>query len=221
MSFQREWEERFKNGEQASKWPWSDLVTLVMRYCRPFAENCAILELGIGTGANIPFFLSLPVTYFGIDGSAESIRMNRERFPKVAANLSAGDFTTELPANGPFHVIIDRASLTCNSETSIRSCIRQVKQKLAPGGIFVGVDWYSTENTYYTQGSQPGPDQFTRTKFATGPFQNLGTIHFSDAENIKDLFSDFELLHLEHKMNKSFIPIDESFAAWNFVARLR
>ena len=35
MSFSTEWEDRFKEGTQMSIWPWSDLITYVMRYAKP------------------------------------------------------------------------------------------------------------------------------------------------------------------------------------------
>ena len=37
-----------------SIWPWSDLVSYVMRYTK-INENYKVLEIGCGSGANIPF----------------------------------------------------------------------------------------------------------------------------------------------------------------------
>ena len=53
MSFSNEWENRYKAKTHLSIWPWSDLVSLVMRH-KPIKENFKVLELGCGAGANIP-----------------------------------------------------------------------------------------------------------------------------------------------------------------------
>ena len=57
MSFSNEWDESYKKNTHLSIWPWSDLVSYVMRYARPEnPKNCNVLELGCGAGANIDFF---------------------------------------------------------------------------------------------------------------------------------------------------------------------
>ena len=59
MTFSQEWDNRFKENKNISIWPWSDLVSFVMRYAKPSNPQFRVLELGCGAGANIPFFLSL------------------------------------------------------------------------------------------------------------------------------------------------------------------
>lgn len=56
MSFDANWERLYGDQAQMSKWPWSDLVTYVMRYSDVRKPNFRVLELGCGSGANIPFF---------------------------------------------------------------------------------------------------------------------------------------------------------------------
>ena len=75
MTFSQEWEKCFKENTQISTWPWSDLVSYVMRYARPTGENFRVLELGCGAGANIPFFISLGVDYYAIDGSSTIVEI--------------------------------------------------------------------------------------------------------------------------------------------------
>ena len=47
-----------------------------------------------------------------------------------------------------------------------------------------------------------------------------GRVHFSDKFHLHDLFSDFNILVLEHKTVVSEISLDnEQLCSWNFVAR--
>ena len=56
MNFSKEWEERYRENTHLSVWPWSNLISYVMRYARPENKDFSVLELGCGAGANIPFF---------------------------------------------------------------------------------------------------------------------------------------------------------------------
>ena len=53
QGFSIEWDQRYKENLQMSIWPWSDLVSAVMRLRLPASTR--VLELGCGAGANIPF----------------------------------------------------------------------------------------------------------------------------------------------------------------------
>ena len=82
------WEEIYASGQHYSVWPWSELVSLIMRHAIPkFGKKFRVLELGCGAGANIPFFRYLEADYFGIDISPTIIENLRERFPELKGNL--------------------------------------------------------------------------------------------------------------------------------------
>ena len=72
------------------KWPFSDLVSYVMRYVRPSGPDFNVLELGCGSGANIPFFLSLGVNYYGLDGSVTIVEYLKQKFPQISGNIKCG-----------------------------------------------------------------------------------------------------------------------------------
>ena len=69
MSFSKEWDQIYKKNTQMSIWPFSDLISYVKRYLPFVGSSNSVLELGCGAGANIPFFKSLGIDYFAIDGS--------------------------------------------------------------------------------------------------------------------------------------------------------
>ena len=211
------WDKTYRQNRHLSIWPWSDLVSYVMRYAKPATDKVRVLELGCGAGANIPFFDSLGVNYFSIESSNTIVTSLHKRFPQLTEQIVVGDFTETLP-NGTFDLIVDRAAVVCNRTEAIKLCLDRCYEKLNPNGKYVGIDWYSTECSAFHQSKEE--DAWTRTKFPPGPFEGSGTrIHFSDKEHLIDLFSRFKLLVLEHKLVTDELQNEESvFASWNFVA---
>ena len=218
MSFCEEWDQAYQQGNQLSVWPWSDLVSLVMRLARPQSSDFRVLELGCGAGAIIRFFRKLGIQYFGIEGSPHIVGRLKKRFPELENQLEAGDFTKNLFFEGDFDLIVDRSSLTHNPTIDIEHCLKMAYDKLKPGGKFIGIDWFSTEHSDRKKGRLVD-DQYTYTDFSEGQFKGIGKVHFSDAEHIKEVFKSFRILHLEQKIYQRVIPKTElKFASWNLVA---
>ena len=116
-------------------------------------------------------------------------------------------------------MIFDRAAVSHNSTKSIISCLEIVNKKLKRDGIFVGIDWFSTEHSDFKYGNKD-KDVFTKTDFKSGVFANVGCVHFSNLKHLKILFKSFRFLALEHKLLKSEIPDNsQCLAFWNFVAK--
>lgn len=219
MTFSAEWDQRYLEGTHLSVWPWSDLVSLVRRNFRNLGAATRVLELGCGAGANIPFFLSLGVQYFAMDGSPAIVATLRERFPSAADRIAVADFTLEAPFPGGFDIVVDRAAVTHNSSAAIERAMDLVWHGLVPGGSFVGVDWFSTRYGEFGRGLR-GDDAMTRTGYRNGPFAGTGNVHFSDEAHLRALFHRFELAVLEEKIVRNVVPGDSSeFATWNIVAR--
>lgn len=81
MTFSKEWDNLYRNNQQMSIWPWSDLISYIKRYTEGVSGK-SILELGCGAGANIPFFVR----------GGGSILCNRRFFKdcrKLAKKISA------------------------------------------------------------------------------------------------------------------------------------
>ena len=223
MAFSNEWEEEYRHGMQNSVWPWSDLVSYVMRYARPERKPFRVLELGFGAGANIPFMLSLGVDYFGTEGSATAVELARQRFSGDNVHVDCCDFTQNIPFDGSFNLVIDRSSLTHNGTTAIRTCLTRLHSLMDKDAKFIGVDWFSTEHSDFEEGHEE-EDYYTRTRFASGQFANVGRVHFSDRGHILDLFetAGFALARPEHKAYRLEIPAgNHQLAAWNLLAKKR
>ena len=69
MTFSKEWSLIYKKNLQINNWPFSELISYTIRFSKLNKTKFRVLELGCGSGPNIPFFLSLNAEYFGIDGS--------------------------------------------------------------------------------------------------------------------------------------------------------
>lgn len=221
MVFSTEWERIYSQEMQNSIWPWSDLVSHVMRYAPPKGESFRVLELGFGAGANVAFFSSLGLEYFGTEGSQSAMKRVALRFanqPRIT--LACCDFTREIPFAGPFDLVVDRSSLTHNNTAAIRGCLLNVGALMRPGAKFIGIDWFSTDNPQFLAGRDLG-DHHTRGDFKSGQFEGVGAVHFSDQEHLMDLFSSsgFEMERLEHKHCDEVMPkAGGRMAWWNFVA---
>ena len=219
MGFSKEWDELYKSNLHLSIWPWSDLVSYVMRYARPKLSKFKVLELGCGAGANIPFFMSLGVEYYAIDGSKTIVQMLKKRFNKIAENIIVGDFTKEIPFPFKFNLIVDRGAVTCNTSEDIKRCMSLVYDKLINKARYIGIDYYSTEDSDFKLGKY-FEDRYTKIDIENGPLAGTGRVHFSDKKHLMDLFDKFSIEVMEHKIIKSEIPADrKAYAFWNIVAK--
>ena len=201
-----------------SIWPWSDLVSYVMRYAKPAGKQTKILELGCGAGANIPFFLEQGFKYYGIEGSNTIINKLKRKFPKIKNNLIADDFTKQIQFKEKFDLVVDRAALTHNNTDGIKNCLELVYDKMKKNSMYIGIDWFSTKHHDYSNFVKK-LDTYSRTGYSNGSFVNVGTVNFTNKPQLLKLFNNFEILVLEHKVTTKEIPEKKISAAWNFVAR--
>lgn len=221
MGFSKEWDQCYIDNMQMSVWPWSDLVSLVHRHCKPVIAKGGgrVLELGCGAGANIPLFLTLGMDYYAIEGSQTIVKQLHQRYPDLARKILVGDFTLERPFECDFDLVIDRSALTHNNTASIRNALQIISESLKPEGMFIGTDWFSTDHDDAAWGVMCD-DEFTKTNHTKGQFAGVGKVHFSDEPHLRDLFSKFEIVHMEEKLIRWHKPRDDhQLASWNIVAR--
>jgi len=221
MSFSAQWDQVYREGSNISIWPWSELVSYMHRYAKPFSSSTKVLEIGFGAGANIPFFLSLGVDYYGIEGSDSIVARVRERYPEIKDRLKTGDFTRQNYLD-IYDIVVDRSSMTHNDTNAIKGGLKNLCAAMKPGAKYIGIDWFSVEHSDFGLGDPI--DEFTRVNFTEGQFVGVGNVHFSTKEHLIELFSSagMEVIRLEHKAHKTEIPKQgHTFASWNFVAEKR
>lgn len=221
MSSSQHWEDLYAAGAHHSVWPWSDLVSLVMRHAQPHRQMTPpqVLEVGCGVGANVPFVTWFGGVFHGVDASPTALAAIDERFPGKA-RLAQADFCQDLPFSGPFDIVIDRAALTHNRTEAIANGLRLIRDRMAVGGLYVGTHWFSTACDDFGKG-EPTDDRYVRTGYNDGPFAGVGAVHFSDRAHLEDLFAEFEIVALEHVTVQTSLPTEGCHGYWNIVARLR
>ena len=119
--------------------------------------------------------------------------------------MQVADFSKEIPFSNGFDIIVDRASVTMNNLEGVKNSIKQVKENIKNGGYFIGVDWYSRENSEYALGDQVD-DEHTRIFVDKGEFANTGKVHFFDMDELKSLWEGWEIVHLAHKKPEKLSP---------------
>ena len=135
--------------------------------------------------------------YHAVEGSPVIVDQLHERFPEYKDTIKCGDFTQEIPFDGAFDLIIDRAAITHNSTKNIESVIRLIHHYLNVQGYFVGIHWFSTQHPQFGQGKKI--DIFTE-KYNDGPFKDLGNVHYSDKRHLLDLFKAFDSKWMAHNL---------------------
>lgn len=217
--FSPEWDERYRANTNLSIWPWSDVVSYTHRHASPREGFRRVLELGCGAGANIPFYVQLGCDYHAIEGSPAIVETLHRRFPALAGQIACGDFTQAQPFQGPFDLVIDRASVTHNTTDAIRRALELAADALRPGGKYLGVDWFSTAHEDATRGE--AVDAHTRRAIDSRNFAGVGNVHFSDAEHLLDLFGGAGLRVdvLDHTQRQIVVgPLPTRFATWLVLA---
>lgn len=192
MTFSFDWELSYATGN-AVVGTYPNFEKLVGVFVR---EAERMLELGVGAGGEIPFFASMGFGYHGIDGSQSAIDRARQRF-SLGERVKVADFTKEIPFEGQFDFICDRASIAHNDTESIKRCLALVHKALKPGGILLCSDWFSTRHSEFTRGRQL--DGKTRDGYEDGQFKGAGVVHFCDERDLIELFTDFEGIFVQER----------------------
>ena len=203
--FSQEWEDEYKRREASNNivsFPWSDVVSHLHRYCSEFfcqEPPRKILELGCGTGANIPLFLSRGFQYVGIDGSDTAIKLVRAKFSQLT--FIKHDFTTTLPfEDESFDLILDRGSITYVETASLENMFQEIYRILKKGGLFLCVDLFSKEHPSFLLAEKDKKiDGSTILNPSFGSTSFLGSVRFWDYNDILTYFKDFKVLYKQHK----------------------
>lgn len=198
MSFSPQWEDIYARGEQFTHWPWTDLVTLVHRFG---VTEGTVVELGCGTGANAVLFATMGMEYWGVDGSATAIEALERNVSAVRGQVFVDDFTKKPFGENCADLVVDRAAVVHNPIQDISRAIDFAWDMLKPGGLYIGVDWFS--------GAHEDAKQF----------RDVGVTARMTVPLIKMIFEKFDIVHLEHKVRQRLIPAGFPFGAYDIVAR--
>jgi ubiquinone/menaquinone biosynthesis C-methylase UbiE len=193
-----DWEKDiYAQGMQINKWPFSELVSSVMRATAgKVRHDIAVLEIGCGTGNNIWFLAAEGFDTHGIDISKTAISYAKKRIQELGlkAELKVGDILKLPWSDSIFDMVIDRGALTQNSHASIRKILNEVRRVLKSEGrvicsTLIGMNHpdriFGTEVSYHTY------DHFTQ-----GYFAKVGLTSFFNATDLISLFIDFKQVEI-------------------------
>ena len=222
------WNNSYAQGKGINRYPFSNVITYLSRVSR-ITEIRNVLELGFGTGPNIVIPVEYNWTYTGIELSKYAFQIAHQRYIEPRIVTSGGGGITLVNANlneidiemyGEFDLIFERATLTHLDCTSLQRTLGQIYRSLRPGGIFLGLDWFSTSYFEINNGTQVPDFECTYNEFRSGQFESFGTTHFVDYPHIMELFKNFTPLavrsnHANEFILNSGVPHDPS--TWTLV----
>jgi SAM-dependent methyltransferase len=124
------------------RYPNEELLRFMGRnfFTTPKHERDAIqiLEIGVGSCANLWMIAREGFKAFGLDLSAEAIRLGQTVLKEwgASAELRQGSMT-ELPWEaGKFDAVVDVFSSNCLNQSDFKTCLSEVTRILKPGGRF-------------------------------------------------------------------------------------
>ena len=185
------WEQIYKSKEWG-KYPPENLIRFIARnfYNAKDKNAIKVLELGLGTGANLWFCAREGFRVSGIEWSKSGIerfqkRMQEENLSQQIDTLLQGGYAKKLDEfqDESFDAIIDVASLTCNDFDKTKLIFSKLIKKLKTGGKF-----YSSTLAKGLLGYDKTKPNFQEPK--EGIYYSVGSLRFEDKNSLKKLYKD-------------------------------
>jgi len=214
-SFDKNWEESvYKKGRQLNLYPYDLMVSIVARKFfhleKQERKKIKVLDLGCGAGNNAKFLAESGFDFYGIDGSESALSFCQNIFKKnnLRGNFLLGDFLNLPYNNNFFDLIIDRESLYANRYQDIEKIIRQVYEKLKPGGYFISFAFaFSHPDKKFGKKLEIN----TYEDFTEGSFYKTGKAHFTTVKEIVKLFSQFKIENIKmHSLRELYKKAEKS-----------
>ncbi|EFM2942920.1 class I SAM-dependent methyltransferase, partial [Campylobacter upsaliensis] len=183
------WEEIFSKKEWG-KYPSESVIRFIARnfYNAKDRNAIKILELGLGTGANLWFCAREGFKVSGIEWSKTGVerfkaRLKEEKLSTQIEQIEIGDYLEKLDnfKDESFDAVIDVASLCCNDREKTRQIFLKAFKKLKVGGKF-----FSTALGRGASGSLGEGDFFEPKE---GIYTNVGKLRFDDELSLKELYA--------------------------------
>jgi cyclopropane fatty-acyl-phospholipid synthase-like methyltransferase len=201
------WEKNvYKKGFQLNRYPHNAVVSFIHSNYKNIKDKSKIriLELGFGAGNNLWFAAREGFSVFGIEASQTAVNYAKNRFSKnsLKGNLRCGDFRSLPWEVETFDTVIDRGSLTCNTQKTIKDTLDEAKRVMKKKGKIFSF-FYSDRHPGRILGRNLENNTFD--KFSDGYFKGLGRVHFTNSKEIEEIFgSRFEILNLVHTVEENF-----------------
>lgn len=186
------WETEFyARGQQLNRWPFSDLVSDVMRLSAASDRSqMSALDLGCGAGNNAWFLLDAGFRVAGIDISPTAVRIAGNRLAELGfadVDLRVGSFA-QLPwDDGSFDLVVDRGSLGQATLDDVAATLSEVRRVLKPGGLLLSYNLFGWNDSDRKFGIELAPRSFGR--FSGGRFWRSPMTTFFDDDLIREMWA--------------------------------
>ncbi|MCR2111208.1 class I SAM-dependent methyltransferase [Campylobacter upsaliensis] len=186
------WEEIFSKKEWG-KYPSESVIRFIARnfYNVQDRSKINILELGLGTGANLWFCAREGFKVSGIEWSKTGIerfraRLKDENLSTQIEQIKIGDYLEKLDnfKNESFDAWLDSYSLAYNDFEKTKQIIKKAMKKLKIGGKF-----FSITPSLYNEGFEKDANLgYHLVKPVSGSDAFTGVIRYCDEEDLKRLY---------------------------------
>ena len=202
------WENRYKSNVGIAKWPYDDIVSMVMQKFGAIIDKkkVNILDYGCGGGNNYRFLCEEGFNAFGCDISSSAIKhtlnLVGDEYHKNLCIIDS-DEQKNLPySDNFFDAIIDRESLCQSSFNGIKLRINDFARILKPKGYYFGIAF----NDHHPDiGSASFLGNGDYDNFKKGLFFNQGRRHLFSTNEIIYLFNNWKINYLLNKKIESVI----------------
>ncbi|SUX27296.1 class I SAM-dependent methyltransferase [Campylobacter upsaliensis] len=186
------WEEIFSKKEWG-KYPSESVIRFIARnfYNTKDRNTIKILELGLGTGANLWFCAREGFKVSGIEWSKTGVerfraRLKDENLSTQIEQIEIGDYLEKLDLfkNENFDAWMDSYSLAYNDFEKTKQIIKKAMKKLKIGGKF-----FSITPSLYNEGFEKDANLgYHLVKPVSGSDAFTGVIRYCDEEDLKRLY---------------------------------
>ncbi|MGD8562279.1 MAG: class I SAM-dependent methyltransferase [Desulfarculaceae bacterium] len=190
------WERNYQQG-RFNKYPFDKVVSFVFRNLGKLTprDSVKVLDLGCGGGTHAKFLTDEGFAYWGIDGSAEAVRLTKERIKDcpTLTQVQQGDFCALPYENDFFDAVIDRQSMAHNSWQDIQTIVKEIHRVLRPGGLYYGQS-FSNQHPDLEFGRHLGENDYNQ--FSEGTFFKSEFVHAFDLPQLEQAFAQFQIISL-------------------------
>ena len=203
------WEKIYASKEWG-KYPSEAVIRFIARnfYNAPDRSKVRILELGLGTGANLWFCAREGFSVSGIEWSRTGVerfkkRLEAEGLAGQIGQLEVGDYLEKLDEfkDEGFDAWLDSYSLAYNDFEKSKKIIKKAMAKLRPGGKFLSIT-----PSFYNEGFVRDENLgYHSTKPTQGSDAFTGVIRYCDEADLRELYEGegFGISDIKIHINKS------------------